>query len=313
MAGKGAASYRRFGIPGVAEVVEGNGGLPKVRVTIPEATADMYLHGAHVTSWKPSGAEEVLFLSSRSRWEDGHSVRGGVPVCFPWFGGKSADSTAPAHGFVRTKAWRLESISTIGRAVAVSMCTESDESTRRWWPGEFRLIHRATFGPELSLELLVCNTGRTLLRFEEALHAYLRVGDIHQARLQGLDGARYVDKTDSGRTKRQSGEIAIASETDRIYLDTTDAIELLDPAMRRTTRVAKVNSRTTVVWNPWIDKARSLPDLGVDEWARMVCIESSNVADAAVDLAPGQEHAMKALVSVADSRRHATRRTFRSR
>jgi glucose-6-phosphate 1-epimerase len=299
MASDALAPYRRFAIPGAAEVVEGQGRLPKVHITTPELIADMYLHGAHITSWKPSQAEEVLFLSSRSRWEHGQAIRGGIPICFPWFGVKSDDATAPAHGFARTSAWRLESIAQVGRAVTVSMCTESDESTRRWWPAEFRLIYRATFGPELSLELRAVNTGRAPLRFEEALHTYHRVGSLHDARLQGLDGVRYVDKADADRKKVQSGELVIASETDRIYLDTTDALELDDPVLQRVTRVTKENSRTTVVWNPWAQRARALPDLGDEEWTRMICIESSNVAEFAVQLAPGEQHAMKAIVRVA--------------
>jgi len=293
-------SYRQFEIAEVAEVVAGKGGLPKVRVMTPDVIGEIYLHGAHITSWKPSGAEEVLFVSSQSRWDHDHAIRGGIPICFPWFGSKSDDPTAPAHGFARTREWRLQSISRVGRAVTVTMFTESDESTKKWWPADFRLVYRATFGPELGLELVMSNTGRTSLGFEEALHAYHRIGDIQKARLRGLDGVQYFDKTDSNCKKMQQGEIAITSETDRIYLDTTGAIELGDPQMRRATQVSKENSRTTVVWNPWIQKARALPDLGDDEWTQMVCIESSNVSAFAVDLAPGQQHTMKVLVRVTD-------------
>ena len=290
----------RFEFPGTAQVVEGNGGLSKVRITCPEAVGEMYLHGAHVTSWKPVGGEEVLFLSSQSRWAQGHAIRGGVPVCFPWFGGKADDPTAPAHGFVRTRAWQLESIAQVGGAVTVSMFTESDEGTKRWWPAEFRLVHRATFGSELSLELVVTNTGGTSLRFEEALHAYHRVGNIEKTRVRGLDTVHYFDKTDSNRKKMQHGEIVIVSETDRVYLDTRDPIELEDLVLRRRTRVTKEDSRTTVVWNPWVQKAHSLSDFADDEWMQMICIESSNVSDFAVDLAPGQQYKMKALVRVAN-------------
>src|SRR5262249_5038377 len=295
-----AESYRQFEIAGVAEVVEGNGGLPKVQITTSDVVGEIYLHGAHITSWKPSGAEEVLFLSPKSRWEHGRAIRGGIPICFPWFGDKSGDPTAPAHGFVRTKEWRLESVLQVGRTVTVSMATENDESTRTWWPADFRLVYRATFGPELGLELLVTNTGRKGLRFEEALHAYHRVGNIQEARLRGLRGVQYIDKTDSNRKKMQRGEIAITSETDRIYLDTAGAIELDDPVRHRATRVMKENSRTTVVWNPWIQKAQALSDLGDDEWTQMICIESSNVSGFAVDLAPGQQHTMKARVRVSN-------------
>jgi glucose-6-phosphate 1-epimerase len=291
----------RFEIPGIAQVVEGNGGLPKVHVTSPKVVGEMYLHGAHVTSWKPADAEEVLFLSSQSRWEHGHAIRGGVPVCFPWFGSKPDNPKAPVHGFVRTIGWQLESIAQVGGdAVTVSMITESNEDTKRWWPAEFRLVHRATFGRELSLELEVRNTGSTSLRFEEALHAYYRLGNVEKARVWGLDKIHYLDKTDSNRKNRQHGEIVVVSETDRVYLDSRDAVELEDPVLHRRTRVSKEHSLTTVVWNPWVQKARLLPDFADDEWIQMICIETSNVSDFAVDLGPCQQHTMKAHVRVAD-------------
>lgn len=295
-----AGSHRQFEIPGTARIVQGNGGLLKVSITSSEAAGEIYLHGAHVTSWKPAGSDEVLFLSSQSRWQEGSAIRGGVPICFPWFGGKADDPKAPVHGFVRTKAWQLESIAQTGGAVTVSMFTESNEDTKRWWPADFRLVYRATFGSEMALELEVSNTGKSPARFEEALHAYHRVGDIAKARVRGLDGVRYLDKTDSNREKTQLGEIAIVSETDRVYLNATGAVELDDPALRRCARVAKENSCTTVVWNPWSEKAHALSDLPGDEWTRMICLETSNVSDCAVNLAPGQQHRMKAIVSVAD-------------
>jgi glucose-6-phosphate 1-epimerase len=295
-----AVSYRPMENPSNASVVEGNGGLRKVRINSPEVVGEMYLHGAHITSWKPAGREEVLFLSSQSRWENGHAIRGGIPICFPWFADKADDPKAPAHGFVRTKAWQLDSIAQTKDGITVSMFTESDEDTKRWWPAEFHLTYRVTFGAELRLELVVTNTGKTSLRFEEALHAYHRVENILKTRVAGLDTVRFIDKTDSNRRKIQNGEIAIASETDRIYLDTSGAIELEDPVLLRRTRVAKENSRTTVVWNPWVQKAHSMSDFADDEWIQMICIETSNVSDFAVDLEPGQQHIMKAVVRVAD-------------
>ncbi|MGO8816106.1 MAG: D-hexose-6-phosphate mutarotase [Terriglobia bacterium] len=295
-----AEPERRFEIPGVARIVEGNGELPKVSITCPEAAGEIYLHGAHVTSWKPTGREEVLFLSSKARWEDGRAIRGGVPICFPWFGDKADDPKAPAHGFVRTKPWQIESIAQAGGAVTVSMFTESDENTKKWWPADFRLVHRATFGRELSLELVMTNTGRSPLHFEEALHTYHRVGSIEQSRVRGLDKVPYLDKTDSDREKVQQGEIAITAETDRVYLNTAHAIELDDPALHRRARVTKENSRSTTVWNPWVAKAHALSDLGDDEWREFICIETCNAGDYAVNLAPGEHHTMKALITVSD-------------
>jgi glucose-6-phosphate 1-epimerase len=300
MRGAIAESDRRFEIPRVAEIAEGNGGLAKVRVSSATAAGEIYLLGAQVTSWKPAGRQEMFFVSSQSRWEEGHAIRGGVPICFPWFGAKVDDPRAPAHGFVRTKAWQLESIARARDAVTVAMFTESGEDTRKWWPAKFRVIYRVTFDSELSIELEVINTGESSLRFEEALHAYHRVGDVERVRVRGLDGVCYFDKTDSNRKKTQQGEIAVVSETDRVYLNTGGAVELDDPLFKRRTRITKGNSRTTVVWNPWAEKAHSLPDFADDEGKQMICIESGNVSENAVALEPGQRHAMKAVITVED-------------
>jgi glucose-6-phosphate 1-epimerase len=295
-----AVSHKRIENPAGASVIAGNGGLQKVCVTSANASGEIYLHGAHITSWKPAGSEEVLFVSSQSRWERGHAIRGGIPICFPWFGAKADDPKAPAHGFVRTKAWQLESMAQVEDGVRVSMFTESNEESKEWWPADFHLAYRVTFGSELRLELVVTNTGDTSLRFEEALHAYHKVGNILNSRVAGLHAVDYIDKTDSNRKKFQRGEIAIMSETDRVYLNTRAAIQLEDPILRRRVRVAKKNSCTTVVWNPWVQKARSLPDFADNEWIEMICIETSNVGDFAMELAPGQHHKMRAVVRVID-------------
>lgn len=290
---------RRFGIPGVVGVVPGNGRLAKVAITAPAAKGDIYLHGAHVTSWQPTGGEEVLFVSSQSHWEQGRAIRGGVPVCFPWFAAKADNPSAPAHGFVRTAPWQLETIEQSGDTATVVMSIASSLDTQKSWPGEFKLILRTTFGSELRMELTLSNIGPKSLHFEEALHTYFRVGQIEQAALHGLSGVRYLDKTDSNRQKLQEGAIKIASETDRVYLDTQGSVELHDLALNRRIRAAKNNSRTTVVWNPWIAKSQAMSDFGDDEWQRMICIETANVADFAIELAPGEQHRMTAVCQVA--------------
>ena len=289
---------RRFGIPNVAKVCEGNGGLPRVQISGSFGHGEMYLHGAQVTSWKPAGSDELLFVSTKSRWEDGQAIRGGIPICFPWFRAKVDDQHAPAHGFVRTKAWHLESIVESEAGVTVSMFTESDEHTRGWWPGEFRLAHRVTFGSALSLELVCTNTGATSLRFEEALHTYNRVADVERVSLHGLDSVRFLDNTESNKEKVQRGDVVIASQTDNAYLDTKSTIDLSDVNRRRRIRLTKANSLTTVVWNPWREGAAGLRDLGDGEWAQFICVEASNILSAAINLAAGQEHRMAAVLSV---------------
>ena len=290
---------RRYGIRGIAEVTEGPGYLPRVAITAPEAAGEMYLLGGQVTSWRPADQTEVLYLSTASRWEEGRAIRGGIPVCFPWFGNKSDNSKAPAHGMVRAASWRLESIQQTRGAVVVSMFTESDGGTKQWWPADFRLTLRVTFGRELTLDLEMVNAGPAPIQFEEALHTYLRIGDIERVRIRGLDTVHYLDKTDAFREKTQLGELIIEKETDSVFLNTRHEVEIEDSVLRRRIHVAKENSLSTVAWNPWAEKAKGMSDIGDGEWKQMVCIETANVGQFAVTLAPGAKHTMKALIKAA--------------
>ncbi len=285
-------------IAGVAQVVAGKGGLPIVCVTTEKATAEISLYGAQVIRWKPAGAGEVLFLSEKSYWELGRAIRGGVPVCFPWFGDKADDARAPNHGFVRTKEWRLDSLSALDDGAVTLVCiTESDATTRPWWPHEFCVAYRMTVGAKLRLELTVINRGKTAMRFEEALHSYLRVGRAQDVTVRGLDGVAYLDKTDAFREKMQSEDVTITTETDRVFINTNGAVEVIDAALGRVVRTDKVNSQTTVVWNPWREQAAKLADFGDDEWQQMVALEGSNVQTAAIQLDPGEEHTMSVTLS----------------
>lgn len=288
----------QFGIPGIAEIVDGNGGLAKVRVHSSSSSGEIYLHGAQVTSWTPAHAEEVFFLSSQSRWEDGHAIRGGIPICFPWFRAKADDPHAPSHGFVRTKSWELESVAQVGDAVVVTMATASDAGTHKWWPPDFRLLYRVTFGSELTLELTLINVGSTPARFEEALHCYFSVGSVAAARVHGLDGAHFLDNTRSNEERIQQGDVVLKAQTDNAYLNTQSPLELEDPEKRRRIHIEKENSLTTVVWNPWREGAAALSDLANDEWTKMLCVEPSNILANAVTLVAGQQHTIRARIRV---------------
>ena len=289
----------RYGIPGVAQVLAGKGGLPMVRVSTHAAKGAIYLYGAHVTSWQPRGAQEVLFVSEGSHWEPGQPIRGGIPICFPWFREKRDDPNAPKHGFVRIKEWRLDSIATQEDGSVTVVCvTESDESTRSLWAHEFCAAYRVTFGPKLRLELSVINSGTESLRFEEALHTYFAVGQAEQARVRGLDKAAYLDHANGDREKVQTGDLVFNGPTDNAYINSHESLELIDPHLNRVLRTEKKNSETTVVWNPGQKGAASLSDFRPDEWQRMVCVEASNVLGGAVLLNADEEHSLRATISI---------------
>lgn len=273
-----------------ARQVEGHGGLAKVEVTGGQSSGEIYLNGGQVTSWIPADGGDVLFVSEQARWQPGRAIRGGIPICFPWFGAKSDDAQAPAHGFVRLREWRLDTIDTRDGDVTVVVRTASDSASRLLWPGEFDLSLAVTFGASLHLALTVINTGDRPVRCENALHTYFAIGDAHRLRVRGFDGVRYLDKAPGGSDATQRGDITFSAETDRIYLEPPAQASLLDPAMARRITISNAGARNAIVWNPWIAKARALTDLGDDEWTRMVCVESGNVGSAAIALEPGQQH-----------------------
>jgi len=289
----------------IADVVktdEGRGNLPRVTVTSDLATAEIYLHGAHLTHFQPRGAEPVLFMSSESQFDATKPIRGGVPVIFPWFGPRAGAPESPMHGFARIRSWKLEScdVQSDGR-VRVVLGLASDPSTLNLWPNAFGLRMSFWVGRSLEMELEVTNPSAQPWTFEEALHTYLRVGDVREIGIDGLDEVEYLDKMDSLKRKRQpAGAIRITGETDRIYLETRGTCTVQDPVLGRTLTVEKENSDSTVVWNPWIAKARAMADFGDEEWPGMVCIETANVGAGAIRLDPGRSHLMRAHLKVSN-------------
>jgi glucose-6-phosphate 1-epimerase len=289
----------RLAIPGVAQILPGNNGLPKIQIATPAASAEIYLHGAQLTSWHPAtSSKEVIFLSQQSHWETGKAIRGGIPICFPWFRAKSDNPKAPSHGVVRTKAWHLESLTEESDGVIVTLATESDEQSRQWWPHAYRIVHRITIGQQLKLELTVTNTGSDPFQFEEALHTYNRVADATKISIIGLDSVSFLDNRDNNREKVQAGDAHFTQQTDNAYLNTQHAVDIVDPLLHRRIRLEKQQSATTVVWNPWQDGAATLADLGDAEWQQMACVEASNILTSAITLPPGEQHTMTATISV---------------
>lgn len=289
-----------FGIDGIAQVVAGNGGLPAVVVTSPAAHGALFLHGGQVTSWVPAGTDaDALFVSRQAVWQRDRAIRGGIPVCFPWFGAHPTNPGAPSHGFARLREWRLASIERHGDGVVVTVDQSSDAASRELWPHDFNLRLRVAFGTALQIDLTVTNCGNGTFSFEEALHSYFAVADIRSTSLSGLDGARYLDTVGGVREARQQGDVRFEAETDRIYVATDEAI-IHDASRPRRITVSKQNSANTVVWNPWVARARALADFGDDEWTGMLCVETCNVRDAAIVLDAGQSHTMTVAVAVND-------------
>ncbi|MCX7885861.1 MAG: D-hexose-6-phosphate mutarotase [Verrucomicrobiae bacterium] len=254
-----------------------------------EAEVHIYRHGAHITHFQPRGHRPVLFLSAKSRFEPQKPIRGGVPICFPWFGrGNAPAPQLPLHGLARLQQWDV-----------------SDQTPNSILLGlqlpPWTLRYRVEVSRRLVMTLEGTNNGTEPAQFEEALHTYLAVGDIRAVTVTGLEDTDYLDNLDGLARKHQGRDepIRFTGQTDRVYLNTRAACIVHDPALGRKLIVEKDGSDATVVWNPWEAGAKAMPDFGDEEWRYMLCIETANCKQHAVTLAPGKSHRMTAVISVA--------------
>jgi glucose-6-phosphate 1-epimerase len=282
---------KRFEIPGRVTMLEGNGELPKIEVITDWSTAEIYLHGAHITDFQKKGEPPLLFTSQFSRFRRGQAIRGGIPIIFPWFGAREGE---PSHGFARLSEWELHEASALpegGVTLRFSLPDIAESAT--WPPFTANYVVRVT--DVLELELIITNAAADEpFSFETCLHTYLAVGDISSVAISGLKGAAYLDRTDNSAQKTDGSDVLrIAGEVDRTYLDTTSVVEVSDAKLRRNIRVEKEGSSSTVVWNPWIAKSQQMPDFGNEEYKQMLCIETGNVAKNRIILPPGRSSVLK--------------------
>ncbi|MGC9457246.1 MAG: D-hexose-6-phosphate mutarotase, partial [Halothiobacillaceae bacterium] len=248
----------RFGLPGIVRFVHERGELAEVVITHPRAEARIALQGAQLLEWRPlvpqAHGKPVIWLSDSAQFVAGKSVRGGVPVCWPWFGNHPEHSGA--HGFARERNWTVESVQSNDEAVSLVFRLQSDPAGRSIWPHEFDLSLEMTLGVSAELTLVTRNVNHVPFTLTQGLHTYLAVTDLHLAFVDGLQARPYLDKLD-GMARRRESEAVIhfTGEMDRIYLDTDATLWLHDPAGQRQIRVEKTGSHSTVVWTPWREKA----------------------------------------------------------
>lgn len=290
-------------LPNSVTLADGAGGLPLLRVSTATATGEVYLYGAHVSAWTPAGEDPAIWMSKASAFGPGEPIRGGVPICFPWFGPGRQSGMSPVHGFARLAQWSLVDAEDSDGAVTLTFrLTDADVTglpSVQSWRHPFELTYRVTFGADLAIELTVRNPGEEVYSFEEALHSYFAVKDIAGVTIEDLDGLQFLDRAPNAPTEPalQVGAVTFTGETDRVY-SSTRAAAIMDPAGGRVITVAKDGSANTVVWNPWSAKAAATPDFGDDEWPNMVCVETANVLHHAVTLGADNAHTMSTRYSV---------------
>jgi len=280
----------RFALPNRLGFEPGDGGLACAVVTTEQAQARAYLYGAHVAGYHPAGHDPVLFLSPSSVYGKGKAIRGGVPICFPWFGPNANDPSAPQHGPARTSHWRLADT----REERTGIVMRFDAIFE-----PFHVSHYITSGQTLTMTLSVTNASDSPAHFEAAQHTYFAVSDARDIHITGLEDTDYFDKVDGGQRKTQGPDpVRFTGETDRLYVDTASKCVLTDPGLGRAITISKSGSDSTVVWNPWDEKAAAMSDLGDDDWLKMACIETANAGPNRVTLDPGGEHHMRTTIGV---------------
>lgn len=286
---------QKFAIAGQLEFAAEKNGMAIARISNGHAQSAIALQGAHVMAFRPNGEQPVIWMSPAAKLAPGKSIRGGAPVCWPWFGAHTAESSFPSHGFARTVPWQVAASEALpdGSTRIVFELPQSSIPAAQW-PHACRVRLVVTVGKALMLELITENTGNAPFEIGEALHTYFAISDADNIRITGLEGCTYLDKVEEFRRKTQAGAITIASEVDRVYINTEADCLIEDRGLKRRIRIAKRGSRSTVVWNPWVEKCAKMGDLGGDTGYRgMVCVESANAAENIVSIAPGAVHSLR--------------------
>lgn len=280
---------------------EGKGGIPVIEVINQQASALISLQGAHLLSWIPAKQDEVIWLSEDASFARSKSVRGGIPICWPWFGAHESDVSFPAHGFARTVFWEVKGVQQISAdetRIVFTLNTKNNEAISQMWPmdtiGEYSIIIAKT----LTIELTTYNNSDQPITIGQALHTYFSVSDVSKTTVYGLEGKSYLDKPDEFKLKKQSGPINFDSEVDRVYLETSDDI-IIDDGKRKIV-IKKQGSESTVVWNPWKTVAEKMGDLGKNGYTKMLCVESANAATDTVSINPGKKHTLFVTYEIAN-------------
>jgi len=294
-----AGLRKRYGIAGTVDFSQDSNGLPAVEIHNRHCSCRIALQGAQLLQWTPTGQEPVVWLSPKAKFVAGKSARGGIPVCWPWFGPHPSESGFPAHGFARGTIWEVvESAALEDGAHRLGFRLARTEADATQWPHASMLEIRFTLGASLEIELVTRNDGKAAFTLAEALHTYCTVGDVRAIRVLGLDGVEYLDRVGAPRRLRQTGPVAIEGEVDRLYMGTGSECIIEDPSLKRRIRIEKRGSRSTVVWNPGDKKAAAMGDFEEGGHLRMLCVESANAGDDAVTVQPGETHSLWARYSV---------------
>lgn len=293
-------------VPGVSFAARNE--LVAVVIDNRHARAEILLQGAQLVAFTPRDQKPVIWNSPLASFRKGASSRGGIPICWPWFGdaarnpdevrGQLAGDGLPAHGFVRSLGWQLDAVTTDDDgATNLVLSLAVDANLHASWPYPTHLVVTHRIGKSLTTGFTIENRGSRTFHFSTALHTYFAISTIDAVTIDGFDSTSYIDALDDWKIKSQSGAVVVDREVDRIYLDTPVRSIIRDNRWQREIIVDARGSRSAVVWNPWIDKAKRLSDFAHDAYKDMLCIETANVMGDVIKLAPGGKHAISVTIT----------------
>ncbi len=288
------------GIDGQLQFIDGPGGFPIIEINNGQAKAAISVYAGHILAFQPTDEPVgLLFLSEQTAYQSGKAIRGGIPICWPWFGADPDNQGRPNHGFVRNRRWQVFStaMQSDGSTKVVLGMVDTDD-TQAMWPHSFNLTIEITVSNTLKVELVTRNTGDQPFTITQALHSYFTVGDISQTKVIGLAGTSYLDKVAGYVPKTQTGDITIAAEVDRIYQNVSPSLTIDDRALSRQIQMTSIGSNTAIVWNPWAENSAKMADLKDDDYQRFICVETANAADEVVEVPAGGEYHLGMTVRV---------------
>ena len=282
---------RRFGIDGQLAFEAGPGDLVQAVVTSPKAHATISTYAGQVLSFRPTSAkDDLLFVSAKAYRQAGKAIKGGIPICWPWFGSDPNGKGGPGHGMARTSQWQVTGSRQLDNGdIELKLGFAIEPGAYEYWSLPLSLELVVTVGEALSLEMLTSNDSDAEVQLTQGFHSYFAVGDIAKVGVNGLDGVAYIDKLNESAEEIQSGRVEISGEADRIYHGRIGELTIDDASLGRRILIQHEGSASAVVWNPWIDTARAMADLDDRDYERFVCVETVNAGPDLVSLPAGEQ------------------------
>lgn len=289
----------KFSIEGEIGFAELEDNMAFVTIYNKYAEADICLYGAHITNFKPHKTMEILWMSPESNFVEGKAIRGGIPVCFPWFGPHKRDSSKPQHGFARLMHWNVieTAIQPTGETlVRLQLC--SSPETKQYWNHDFCAELTVIVGKQLSVTLKVENTSSAPFEYTCALHSYFSISSIEEITIEGLQNTKYYNQLDGGDYVQTTEKLEIHNPETRHYYNTESTCVINDPYFGRRIQIAKSNSKVTTVWNPWEETCSKIDDMPDDAYHTFVCVETVNAFNEVIKLAPGEIYETTAILGL---------------